>query len=292
MKKILIATDFSPAAHSAALYGMQLATAMKAEVILFSAYQVAHPFAALNVQVSSFAIMEETKKKLADEADSLVKGGDAQTEIICEEGSPAETILAIAKEKDVDLIIIGMKGSGRSLKNMFGSTATSLVNSLTIPAIVVPEEANFSVPKNILYASDVFMDTTITAIDGVKWLTDLFKSKLFVVRVVRDSYEEVRETVNTPQNLRKELKAMKTKFNFPVNGNTTDGLNDFISEQAVDLIVMLPRKHEWIERLFVKSETKNIIFHSHMPLLMLPDTAVAAIEMTPLEIGEKYGYDE
>ena len=273
MNKILIATDLSAASRNASVYGMQLAKSIKADVILFSAYEAGHPFADLNVQVSRLAVMEETTKLLSDEAETLRKEYNAQFEIVCEEGAPSEAIFAIAKEKKVDLIIVGMNGRGKSLKKLFGSTATSLVKSLTIPVIVVPEDSKFTAPKNILYASDVFLDTRVTAIDQVKWLTGFFASKLFVVRVVKDGYEEVRENVNIPSTLRKELKILNASFSFPINKNIADGLNEFLSEQKVDLMVMLPHKHEWMDSLFVKNETKNMVLHSSIPVLMLPDTA-------------------
>jgi nucleotide-binding universal stress UspA family protein len=288
VQKILIATDFSPAAHSATLYGMQLAKAMKADAILFSACSVEHPSATRDVKVCHLALMEETKKKLADEADGIVKGYDMQLEIVCREGSPHEAILAIAKEKAVDLIIVGMKGRGKDVKKLFDSITSSLVNNLLIPIIFVPEGNSFAAPKNILYASDVFLDTTISSIDQLKWLTDFFGSKLFVVRVVKDSYEEVRENVNTPQNLRRELKTLNTSFSFPINKNVTDGLNEFVSEQKVDLIIIMPRKDEWLESLFVKSKTKDMVFHWHVPVLMLADTTIANTDAVQTMDNESY----
>ncbi len=292
MKTILIATDFSKASRSASLYGWQLGKAIKANVILFAAYHVPHPIAALNARISHFDARMQTEKKLVDESDAIVNGDGSQMDIICDEGAAHNVILTIAAEKGADLIILGMKGTGRNLKKVLGSTTTSLIKDSKIPIIVVPEEATFTIPKRIAYASDVFMDTIISAIDNINWLSDFFKSKLFVVRVVNDSYEEVREKVNTPQNLRKELKQLRTTFHFPVNGNITDGLADFLEGQPVDLVVMKPHKHEWLEKLFVRSETKNMIFHSHTPLLMLPDSVAGTPPMTPLEISEQYGYDE
>ncbi|MDB5253574.1 MAG: universal stress protein [Flaviaesturariibacter sp.] len=292
MKRILIATDFSSTARAAARYGVQLAKALGADVILFSAYQVPHPFAALNVLVSSLAVMEDTRAKLADEARELGKPDEVRIEILCEEGIPHETILAIAKEKEVDLVIVGMAGSHSGLKKLFGDTATALVSDLAVPVIIVPADAKFKALKNVLYASDVFLDTTIAAIDQVKWLTDFFRSKLYVVRVVKDSYEEVRERVNTPQNLRKELKDLQAGFSFPVNTNTTQGLDDFIKERPVDVVVMLPHKHEWLERLLIRSETNEMVEHTHLPILLLPEASTVGKNMTPVEVAEKYGYDE
>jgi hypothetical protein len=80
--------------------------------------------------------------------------------------------------------------------------------------------------------------------------------------------------VNTSQNLRRELKTLNTSFSFPVNKNVTDGLNEFVSEQKVDLIIMMPRKDDWLESLFVKSKTKDMVFHWHVPVLILSDTKI------------------
>jgi nucleotide-binding universal stress UspA family protein len=292
MTTILIATDFSKASRSASLYGWQLGKAMKADVILFTAYQVSHPIAALNVKVSHFDARMQTEKKLIDESDLIVNGDGSQMDIICEEGVAHDTILTIAAEKGADLIIMGMKGSGRNIKKLFGSTTTSLIRDSKIPVVVVPEEATFTAPKHIVYASGVFMDITIDPIDQIGWLTGFFNSKLFVVRVVKDSYEEVRERVNTPQNLRKELKKLATTFDFPVNTNITDGLNDFIKEQSIDLLVMSPHKHEWFERIFQKSETKDMIFHSHIPLLVIPDATVGVCNTETFQAIQNYSSDK
>jgi len=150
IKKILIATDFSPAAHHATLYGMQLAKAMKADAILFSACYVEPPSATKNAKVCHLALLEDTKKKLADEADGIMKGYDMQLEIVCREGSPSRVILDVAKEKAADLIIVGIKGSGKDVKKLSDSTTGSLVNSLLIPTILVPEGNSFTTPKTIL----------------------------------------------------------------------------------------------------------------------------------------------
>src|SRR4051812_28341321 len=107
MKTILIATDFSKASHNASLYGWQLAKAMNAHVILFTAYQVSHPVVALNVKVSRFDARMQTEKKLVDESDLIVNGDGSQMDIVCDEGSAHEMILSIAAEKGADLIVMG-----------------------------------------------------------------------------------------------------------------------------------------------------------------------------------------
>jgi hypothetical protein len=48
MKAILIATDFSTASRNESLYGLKLAKALQAKIILFNAYNVPLPAPALN----------------------------------------------------------------------------------------------------------------------------------------------------------------------------------------------------------------------------------------------------
>ncbi len=270
MKTILIATDFSQASRNASLYGMQFAKALNAYVILFTAYSVSPDIAAVNMQVSDDDVRKQTENKLIHEADIITNGEPLPIEIVYEKGLPEKAILAAANEKEADLIIVGIKSSN-DIKKLFGSITTSIIKHSNIPVILIPEKVMFSKPKTIVYASDVFLDITIQPIDLIQWMTDFFKSKLHVVRIVKDDYEKLLEEVNVPHRLRSELKMINTTFHFPVNINASDVLNDFIIEQPVDLLVMKPGKAEWMEKIFTKSEPKEMVFHSRIPILVLPE---------------------
>ncbi len=63
-------------------------------------------------------------------------GGKPVADII--EGSPAPTIIRIAKERDVDLIVMGSHAHS-ALDNLFiGSVADKVVNRTTTPVLLVP----------------------------------------------------------------------------------------------------------------------------------------------------------
>ena len=271
MKTVLIATDFSHAARNASLYGIELAKALDAKIILFNAYEVPQPAPGLGVSVSRYDIMMQTDKRLLDESDFLDPKREI-IEIICDEGGAEDAIINIANEKKVDFIIAGMKGSGKTFKRIFGSTATSLIKKSNIPVIVVPDDVKFSIPKTILYASDITSDTNTEHLDQIKAITGTFGSKLYIVRVVKDEYAEIFERLNTPGKLREELKKLDSSFEYPVDTDIRHALNEFIQKHHADMVVMMPHKHEWLERLFRKSETKDMIFHTHVPILVIPET--------------------
>lgn len=270
MKTILIATDFSGASRNASIYGVQLAKSLGANIILFNAYEVPAPAAGLGVSISRYSVMMETDKRLLEEAEILDPKG-AMIEIICDEGGSADAIINIAKEKKADIIITGMKGSGRIFKKLMGSTATSLAKNTNIPLIIVPEGAKFSNPGIIVFASDTLQLSSRLPEELILFARS-FNSKVYVVKVVNDNNQEWLEIVQNSSMPNKIDQIVNTSFQFPVDTDIRHGLDEFIEKHNADLLVMTPHKHEWIERLYRTSQTADMIFHTKIPLLVLPET--------------------
>jgi len=273
MITILIATDFSSASRNATLYGLQLAREINAGIILFNAYDIPTPVAGLNVKISRYSVKTLTDQKLKDEAEKFKYINMPSIITMCDEGD-VDTIINVANDKKVDFIVIGMKGGGKNFKKIFGSTATSLAKRTNIPVIIVPECASFKTPHNIVFANDTNIDSDKDVPGDLKKITELFKSKLNVVKVIKNKHEESFRASENAEITNKVVYAFDTSFEYPVDTDLRHALNDFIKEHHCDMLVMMPRKHGWMERLFIKSETKDMIFHTHIPLLVLPEIPV------------------
>ena len=266
MKTVLIATDFSRASRNASLYGIAFAKAIGAKIYLFNSYKVPNPAPGLNTSISRFDIMMQTDKRLLEEADAI-DPGRRDVEIICDEGESAEAILRLAKEKSVNFIIVGMKGSGKNVKKIFGSTATALAGNCSIPVIIVPEHAQYRAPQVLVYATDsIVADTTIPV--AVTGMGSFFNSTIFAVNVVTDKDGKLENDKAKRENI------PNTSFEFITDTDVNHGLHNFIIQHNADMLVMIPHKHEMIERLFKKSETKEMIFHTNIPLMILPESKI------------------
>ena len=149
MKTILIATDFSPASRNASLYGIDLAKALKAKIILFNAFNGgAFPSSEPKKRKLRYDALMQSDKQLLEEADFLDPEHEIM-EVICDEGTAYHSIMDVANEKKVDCIVVGRKGNGSTIKDLFGSTATALTKNSNITVIVVPENAKFERSKAI-----------------------------------------------------------------------------------------------------------------------------------------------
>ena len=270
MKTILIATDFSIGSRVASLYGVQLAKALRAKVILFNAYKVPHLQPSLNTGISRYDIMMQSDSKLLNEA-SFLAHTHPLIEIMCDEGEAADTIVTIAKEKKIDFIIAGMKGTGKNSRKIFGTTAAALTRSTNVPLVLVPENAEYKNPSTIVFASDLGLDTDLHVLDSLEDIVHFFEPKLYVVTVLKNKHEEWFEVLNTHQTLKKAAETFDERFDYPIDIDITNALNSFIEKHEADMLMMMPHRQEWLERIFRKSETNDNIFHTHVPVLILPE---------------------
>ena len=270
MKNIFIVTDFSEASQNAGHYGVQLAKYYRANVFLFHAYQVPVQIPESYIFYTTEDVWESAKELLKKEAAMINPDNLVDIEICGGEGIASDAIVAEASKRNADVIICGMKGMAKPLRKIFGSTTTSLTGKSDIPLIVVPENAGFIPPKNIALASDMDPETSSATVELLKVLGEKFASRLSVVWVVDDGTDVAYEMRFRPTGFINELKSLDPVFEFPSGNSITKALDGFVKEHEIDMLAMIPHKHDLLERFFTESITRKMIFHTHIPLLVLP----------------------
>jgi len=56
-------------------------------------------------------------------------------------------------------------------------------------------------------------------------------------------------------------------YDFIENEDMEQGINNFAEKNNLDLVITIPKKHTLLDGLFRKSATKQLIFHSHVPVM-------------------------
>jgi nucleotide-binding universal stress UspA family protein len=141
--------------------------------------------------------------------------------------------------------------------------------------IVVPAYAVFSVPKTIALASDITDETDIHVLKPLQKIVSAFNAKLYVVRVIKRTMDDAAERSETPQRSIWYLTNLDPSFEFSRGENVAKAMNIFVKQHAVDLVAVVPHEHNLFDRIFTKSVTKDLVFHTHVPLLILPFKRVA-----------------
>lgn len=132
--RILVAIDGSPDAEAALHHAVTLARDQNALVTLLT---VAPPPATpIGVGASAPPDMLDFHTKLLREAtDSIPDDVGVTTRL--ERGNPAETILAIAREGDHDLLVMGSHGHSRVHRALLGSVSEKVLKASTVPVLLM-----------------------------------------------------------------------------------------------------------------------------------------------------------
>jgi len=146
MKTILVSTDFSNAAHNALEYAAHLAQHTGSKIILFHAYQRVLTSADMVVMETTDDLRVKCEELLHEEIETIQKNFSIEIEARIAMGSINPTILAASKAVAADFIIVGMKGSGKTVRKLLGSTGIAVSPKSHIPVICVPECRRFMKP--------------------------------------------------------------------------------------------------------------------------------------------------
>jgi nucleotide-binding universal stress UspA family protein len=284
METLLIATDFSTASHNAAVYGVELAKHLGANVVLCNAYQAVISTADMAIVVTDAEAREISEMGLAKENNSLVVAPSVTVKTIAEEGWASDAVLSAAKKVNAKWIIAGIKGNKVTGRKFFGSTVTELSRHSNRPLILVPEDAKFADIKSIALASDLDNESDITVLDPLHEIGQKFEARMYVVRVIKRGMDDVVEMLMRPTVLKWHFKELKPIYEFEVDDNVAEAMNKFVKEHNVDMIVMIKQDHTFLERIFKKSNTKEMIFEANVPLIILPGKLDEAY---PIEIENK-----
>ncbi|MDO8998628.1 MAG: universal stress protein [Bacteroidota bacterium] len=272
MKTILVPTDFSKISRNAINYAVEIAKLTKSKIILFHAYYV--PIVTTDVMVVPPLVeIEEGNMSVLKKIEKNIRAKHGDKVVIeskCKYGLPTDEINQFAKKNKVDLIIMGMHGSGVLSQKFIGSTTTSLIRKSKTPILVIDRRVKFKKIKKIALACDFEEIPKKSILNPLKEIVHLFKAHVNVINIVDDikKLPTVKKAV-VGIKLEHALEDINHTFYFAENKNVVEGINQFIKEKKMDMVVMIPRKHSLLKRIFNEPQTKRIAFHTNVPLLAL-----------------------
>lgn len=272
MKTIVVPTDFSKISLNAIDYAVHIAMQTKAKIILYHIYYVPIITSDVMVVPPIDELDEGCATSLMKIENNIYKkyGNKIDIEYKCKYGFPIDEINAFAEEKKADLIVMGMQGAGYLSEKIVGSVTTSLIRKSKCPVLAIDSRVKFKPIKKIVLASDFNEISNKSVLKPLKEFIHLFKSELYVLNVVPE-LETVPMISKATVGIKLEhaLEDVKHSFYFSQNEDVVDGINDFVSENNMDMVVMIPRKHSFLKSVFNEPETKRIAFNTKVPLLAL-----------------------
>jgi nucleotide-binding universal stress UspA family protein len=277
MKKIILPTDFSENAYNAIKYAVQLFKDEETTFYLIHSYtppvfQVEYVLQSPSqtgledsYKMRAMKQLEELKKRLLEEFQNT-----RHTFVIWADfNTLTDEILLRTKNEKADLVIMGTQGATNTREILFGTNTTQVINKSICPVIAVPSNFEYVAPKGILFPTDYEIDYKKERLQQLLNISKKHKSKIDVIHVStgRDLSDE--QAANK-QKLEELLSHTNNSFHELPSKGIIEGINQYQTENAMNLLVMARNKRTFFERLFVEPVIKSIGFHIDIPFMVIP----------------------
>ena len=269
MKTIVVATDFSTPAERAMLYAGQLANNISASVLLLHVYQIPVGMNDMPVLVVSTDELKKNAEAGLERAKKLLQSNFVDLHIHTEArlGDVIDELEDVCAKIKPFAVVMGTKGATGMERVLFGSTTLTTIRHLSWPVIVVPPAKKYSTIKKIGFACDFREVVNTTPTHFIKDFVKEFNAELHVLNVDHKSSHFKPDTPQDSILLHTLLEDLNPKYDFIEDANIEVGIEKFAEKHDLDLIITIPKKHKLLEGLFRKSHTKDLIFHSHLPIM-------------------------
>jgi nucleotide-binding universal stress UspA family protein len=276
MKTLFVPTDLSSHSLVALKYALELSKeALSRKLVYFH----------LNPQVISAEvpvlyyddlkrINQELKEHLEKElqkhiADAGIGVGVLETEVIVTtEGGAISAIPHHAKKCHADLIVMGTHGKSGFEKFLLGSVTAGVLETSKIPVLAVPKHYKYEPVERIAFSSS-FSSFTNEIKTILPFCHDL-KATLEVIHVDYGLLSE--KLIEHAKRVIADINHFEIDLSI-VPGNVEDKLIDIlkrhIAKTKPQWLVMIPKKMEWYEKLFLSSKSLELASDYNKPVLII-----------------------
>jgi len=272
MKRILVPTDFSDDARNASYYAARLAEKLQASITLLHAYMLPTPVSEVPyVMINAEEMQKENEDIARAEAEKLKSAHKVSVNYVVRLGFPSDEIDAVIEDHQIDLVVMGMKGKG-AIEKIVGSTTTSTLKKIRTPLLIVPEKASYKDWKQVTYATDYSYDLNPQIYEPLTQLLKTFNAELNVVHVKKNADDEKDDRGVGERQLETLFNGVPYQKHIVSDAHVKHGIESYLSNHPTDLLVMVTHERGFWERMFGKSHTKEMVYNTHLPLLVLKDT--------------------
>mgnify|MGYP006208714771 FL=1 len=271
MKTILVPVDFSSTSLNAASYALQYARQVGGKLMLIHAFQAPLVYPLYQgIEITPEGMREINKRELKLLADQLSELEPLiKVEHLLFDGKLLQVIHDLTDAMQVAFIVMGITGAGKLKETLVGSNTLAVAKNCKVPVLIVPENAAFKKINDIGLTTD-FRDVVKTIPDEL--VKDLIKSTAARLHVLNVDFKNRQWTADTPFQsglIETMFSHYHPQYHFIDKEDMVEGLNEYAEKFSIELLLVVPQKHNLVERIFSGSHTKELVFHSNVPVMVM-----------------------
>jgi nucleotide-binding universal stress UspA family protein len=273
MKTIVAATDFSDDSLNAVNYAADMACITQNNLLLV---HVCSP-PELSSETPTFFSMEELianagheLKQLKEKLTRRTNGKLAITTMV-KQGDIIDGIEECCTAENTFAIVMGRTNMGDLKRRLYGSRTVQATKRLSIPIITVPPGVKLSTIKNIGIACDFRAVTETLPAPGIRNFVQGLNAALHVLHVCArsrgDSFKSL--IIEQSAGFRALLGDLAPHFHFIKSADPDSAIIELSEKLQLDLLIIIPKKHDIIRKVFGHSHSRQVVLHSHVPVMAI-----------------------
>lgn len=269
--RVIVPTDFSENARNAFAFAFEH-YGKDAEYILLNTYETPNAGSG-GMLVSIDDILEKESLKELRKEEQIIRDIYPGLNLVTDSvhGSVEDGIHRVHSKKPVDIVYIGTTGASGLKEVLLGSNAERVIRESLLPVMAIPSNCSYAPIKRVVLATDLKANHSEDVFNPLLKLLKDDRALLNIIHVHSGEDPVGRDLLAEREKLEQIFSSHLDSFEFINTSDIPQGINDFIENKTVDVLAMVPRKVNFFQRLFKQSISKDMAYHTKVPLLTLKD---------------------
>ncbi len=284
---VLVPVNFSEHAENGAVYALQIAAGIDADILLLNVYF--NPVLSIPASLEPYTYMtgvgsdlrkieEETQLSLEVAKQMLefhiekqkLKNIEVRYDMV--QGRAGESILAYAGEYNPNVIVMGTPGKNPNGLTRFGKTTTKVLENAKVPVLTVPlgyDAYRFKKPQKVIYLTNLDK-TDYFAIERLTGFAEFFNAKIICVHTseIESSEDEENKMKEIKGYIINQLGAKNLECGILESADPQAGLERFIKERGADVLAFSTQKKSVFHKFFDYEPSHRFLYQTDIPLLV------------------------
>lgn len=264
---ILLPTDFSKNSRNAADYALQLFQEVPCNFHLLHVIPVPGDKLAagyLNISPNVQAKFDE----LLDWLESIKTNPQHQFHIAFKANYLIEAVRQQVQEKNIDLILMGTKGSTNKAGAVIGKNTSDVMMKVKCPVLAISGKAVFKKHREVLFPTDYKIQYNNKMLETLLNLTSISKASVKILELFNSEKEPSAEQLANRSFLQSTFGTHPPMLQTFYTSQSKDKAISNIGKD-VDMIVMAAKNLNICHKLLQNHQNNKIPFINELPLLIL-----------------------
>ena len=276
MKAILLPTDFSDNSWNAIAFAVHFFKDVSCHFYLLHvnslqpiSQEYLHAQQILEVQQISTQSAKKRLLKLITSIKTQFPNNKHRFFAITDDGFFIESMRKQVAEKRIDLIVMGTKGATGIKKLTIGSNTGAVITKVKCTTLIVPENASFVLPKEIVFPTDFSLFYGVKTLEPVFEIVERFSSCLRVLHVGQNEEHLTIDQSKNKEFLDDYLNHRNHSFHFLTNKKIEESVQSFVESRNINMIAMVAKNLNYFEQILFHSRVQQMSYHTDLPFLVM-----------------------